>query len=169
MKKLYFIGIVFEKEIREGIKALKVEAREKFGSGWALRSEAHITLVAPFHYDNEGIDKVVEKVSGLEVGKFEIGLGGIDRFDKRVIFVKVDKHEELLAYKEELDKRLEEFEIKSRSKSFHPHVTIAFQDLAEERFDEAYKYYRKKTMLYRSREWRVEVFENYESGWKVVN
>ncbi len=56
-----------------------------------------------------------------------------------------------------------------KDKTFHPHVTIAFRDLIEERFDEAYKYYKEKTILYRSMGWRVEVFENYEGGWKLVN
>lgn len=168
MKKLYFIGIVFEEEISRKIKLLKETARDKFGSGWALRSEGHITVVAPFYYEEEKVTEIKKVLDSMEVSEFSIGLKGIDSFGKRVIFVKADNHKRLFEYKEELDRKLEEFNIKTRTKEFHPHITIAFRDLEVEVFDEAYKYFKDKCNVGVSKEWRMVIFENSKDGWEIL-
>ena len=168
MKKLYFIGIVFEKPISNKIRQLKEAARDKFNSRWALRSEAHITLVPPFHYEEERIQEINRAVKSMHVRRFPISLNSAGRFGKKVIFVKADNCQRLAEVKKALDCKLEGFEIKDKTKRFHPHVTIAFKDLKEEQFQDAFLFFKDKCEIGISKQFRLVIFENIKTGWKIL-
>jgi 2'-5' RNA ligase len=168
MKKLYFIGIVFEKKISSRIQSLKEMARTRFASRKALRSPAHITLAAPFHYDAKQIQQVKTVVEEMESAAFPIRLEGAGRFGKRVIFVKTDSHKELSSYRDRLEEKLQPLGIDTRTRKFHPHVTIAFKDLQEKVFPEAYTYFSDKCDIGISYHWKPVILELYPYGWKSL-
>lgn len=168
MKKLYFIGIVFEKTISSRIQSLKEAARSRFDSRKALRSPAHITLAAPFHYEARQIQLIKAVVEEMKGAAFPIHLQGAGRFGKRVIFVKTGSHKELSRYREHLEEKLQPFAIDTRTKKFHPHVTIAFKDLKEDVFQEAYAYFSDKCDIGVSRHWKLVILELYPYGWKIL-
>ncbi|PWI33383.1 hypothetical protein DI392_11050 [Vibrio albus] len=168
MKKLYFIGIVFEKKISSRIQALKEMAKTQFSSRKALRSPAHITLAAPFHYDTQEILSVKTAIAEMGNASFPIHLSGVGKFGKRVIFVRTDSDKELSGYRNRLEQKLRPFSIDTRTKKFHPHVTIAFKDLKEEVFQAAYDYFQDKCDVGVSRHWRLVILELFPYGWKVL-
>lgn len=146
---LYFIAIIPPKELREEVKALKEEVRDRFKSGHALKSPAHITLQMPFKTEssdeNEMTDVLTKFASGRE--KFEIALNGFGSFPPRVLFIDVTIHDPVIklyrALKDCLvaDLGFTKQEISSR---FHPHMTIANRDLTEKNFQYAWSEFRHR-------------------------
>lgn len=169
MKNLYFIGIVPEKNICEKIKQLKLLAQDKFNCSWALRSTAHITLVPPFHLELSSENQLSNELTNFNYDKFPISIDGFDHFSDRVIFLKVDNHKKIFTLKQTLDAQLDSFDIKSRTKNFHPHITIAFKDLNNEIFNVAFSYFNKLNLYEISKNWKICLFKNDKSGWKILN
>lgn len=143
---LYFIAIVPPSVLKERVKALKEEMKDRFGVKHALRSLAHITLQMPFKRvpadESLIIDALREFAS--EESPFAVNLSGFDCFSPRVIFVKVEDHSPIVKLHENLQGVLTgklDFSPKDLSQRFHPHMTIATRDLTKTLFREAWPQY----------------------------
>ena len=143
MKELYFIAIIPGDEIREQVKLLKEEMRDRFGAKHALKSPAHITLQMPFRKEENEEDDIIRalELATEAISPFGVELNGFDCFSPRVLFVRVMNHEPVIRLHEHLkpclkDKiGLEEKQIMNR---IHPHMTIATRDLTEAAFYSAW-------------------------------
>lgn len=140
---LYFIALIPPLKLRERIKALKEEMRDRFDAKHALKSPAHITLQMPIKQDKNLEPHMEESLQRFAQTQkpFSVALSGFDHFEHRVIFVRVANHEPVL----ELHQRLlpvlrEELKIKEHelSTKIHPHMTIATRDLKRYAFLEAW-------------------------------
>ena len=123
---------------------MKLLARDLFGSGHALNSPAHITLIPPFFATAEEIERFSSALENLMAEKEipEIRLNGFDKFGRRVIFVDVEKNSGLERLQQEIfDLFKQHFPHYRKPNRFHPHVTVAFKDLREDVFDEAWQYF----------------------------
>ena len=147
MEHLYFIAILPDNLIRKELTDLKYVAKDKFNSSKALNSPPHITLVPPFKCEYAKEKQILETLKKISktTKEFYITLKGFNKFDKKVIFVDVEKNEELYKLKEKVIRSIESImpELKNNSNKFHPHITIAFRDLKKEIFPEAWKYFSK--------------------------
>lgn len=130
----YFLAIVPEGELQDRLTAIKLELKEEFNIKYALKSPAHITLKMPFTYNEAKEDFLIEKLQSFAMNflPFDLGIGGVDTFGDRVIFIKVEESLELI----NLQKKLREFSKKElklveelSDRNFHPHMTMAFKDL----------------------------------------
>ena len=178
-EKLYFIALVPPEPISGEVAAFKQLAKERFHSGRALRSPAHITLFPPFFWQEvrSGLLKEVLKEFAGEQFPFEVELRHFSCFKPRVIFIHpvlspslIHIHKALLLC---LEARLG---LHSEDKRpFHPHMTIAFKDLKKEVFPEAWAYFSKilyqKTFLadrlallcHRNGSWEVDGTYSFEA------
>lgn len=141
--QLYYIALLPGEELRERVKVLKFEMKERFGASHALKSPAHITLQMPFRMEEKDEERITLPLAECanESAPFEIQLNGFDCFPPRVLFVKVMNHEPI----NELHYRLRPFLLgktgltdKQVSGRIHPHMTIATRDLTEDAFNRAW-------------------------------
>jgi 2'-5' RNA ligase len=140
----YFLAIVPPKEIFDRAESIKEEIREKFGVKYALKSPAHITLKMPFNYNEAKEESLISKVGEFlkDQASFQVRITGVGTFGNRVIYLDIDKSQEL----ETLQNSLKSFCKKELNladelsdRNYHPHMTIAFKDLKVSQFPEVLK------------------------------
>jgi len=143
--QLYFLALLPDPAIQQEVTAFKETARDRFGSGHALKSPPHITLVPPFR-----LEKTPESGEALEVAlrdaapgpSFPVQLRDFDRFGQRVIFVHVQLSEALItSQRQAADAFYRHLGVKPETRPFHPHLTVAFRDLDRKVFPEAWAYF----------------------------
>lgn len=138
--KLYFMALLPDQGIQEEVTGFKQTAQERFGTSQALKSPAHITLIPPFRSDETDFS-ILHTVADKQ-NPFSVQLQNFDRFGSRVIFVDVVPEPTLL----DCQKVLANFcaiqlSIVADSRPFHPHMTVAFKDLRQSVFPEAWAYF----------------------------
>ncbi len=170
--KLFFIALLPDGTIQEEVTAFKETAARRFHSSHALKSPPHITLFPPFRWEEEELpylEKALERyAAGLR--PFEVTLQGFDRFDSRVIFVRVLPSTELercqAGLKEALAQTLGLSHADSRP--FHPHMTVAFKDLRRQRFSDAWAYFSPIEYERRFRAEGLTLLMHREGRWHTV-
>lgn len=168
---LCFWAIVAEDPLLHELTILKQQAADRFGSQHALRSPAHITLIQPIRLSPEKLaltSPIIQKIAG-ELNPFRVHLNGVSGFPPRVVYVDVVPHSELNALQYELRKAFQEYQlIKATSQSsFHPHVTLAFRDLSEDRYDEALHFFDQMDLNFM---WSVQCItrlRHHANGWQI--
>lgn len=145
MSSLYYIAILPNEEVAKQITDFKLYAKSNFDTQRALTSPAHITIIPPFRL-KKGVDinTVLHTVEAFcnNQDTFSIALRNFDRFGNRVIFVNVQPNAALEKMWQKLYLILAEaYQIKQSRTDFHPHITVAFKDLDEEQFPDAWSYF----------------------------
>ncbi|WP_128546076.1 2'-5' RNA ligase family protein [Larkinella soli] len=141
--KLYFVALLPDETIRSEVTAFKQTALERFGSGHALKSPPHITLVPPFRMEDpawNGAETLQQAVSGLV--PFPVTLRNFDHFGQRVIFVDVVMDEALAGCQRQVADGFARLAgIAPDSRPFHAHMTVAFKDLQRSVFRDAWQHF----------------------------
>lgn len=146
---LYFIALIPHIALREQVKALKEEIKERFNAAKALRSPAHITLQMPFKSRKQDEPYLIDTLQEFATyqKKFIVKLSGFDCFSPKVIFIKVSDHEPIISVHTQLRKVLSdkmEFKENVLTQNIHPHMTIATRDLSVEAFGKAWGEFEKR-------------------------
>jgi len=147
---LYFIGIVPGERLKEEIRLLKEEVREKYSVRHALKSPAHITLQMPFKRpgrEEQEVIHILEKFAEKCL-PFKVELSGFGCFRPRVIFIRVTDPGPLKALHSDLVPVLKEelhFNEKETMASIIPHITIATRDLDPGMFPVIWNDYEKRS------------------------
>lgn len=168
MKNMYYIAILPNDKICNEIRGFKEELEKDYGISWALRSPAHITLFPPFHLEEDSLNAVINRLRGFNYCNFPIELDSFDKFDAKVIYLKVKDHHHFIKVKDRLEWELSEFNIKSRTHEFHPHMTIAHKDLDERLFEKLWKRFRGEPYYRKFKDWSIKVFEYSPDGWMPI-
>jgi len=139
--KMYFLALLAPAQINEQVLKWKHYMREHYGCVVALKSPAHITLVPPFWMDVSLEKKLMADVDAFAAQQhpFDIHLKNFDAFKPKVIFVGVEKNDELHRLKLSLENYLD----KKEARAFHPHLTIANRDLRKKDFAPAFEHFSK--------------------------
>lgn len=145
----YFLAIVPPTQIFNEVEALKKEIAEKYHIKGALLSPAHITLHMPFEFEEGKEQKLIGCLSDFSFDScFEINLTGYHCFEPRVVFINVEKTEELSMLQKQLvsqlKKNLNIFNQAEDMRGFHPHITIAYRDLKKPVFYQIWEEYQNK-------------------------
>jgi 2'-5' RNA ligase len=146
----YFIAIVPTGNLFDEIETLKKTISNKYATKGALLSPAHITLHMPFEFDENKEQKLIKCLSDFSFEScFDIELKNLDCFAPRVVFVNVEKTEELNALQKQLvshlKKNLNIFNQADDMRGFHPHITIAYRDLKKPVFYQIWDEYQNKS------------------------
>ena len=143
---LFFIAIIPDSQTCNEVDSFKKTALNRFESGRALRSPAHITLEPPFKWSFDNIktlEETIREFAAIQTG-FQLHLNGFGHFDSRVLFIDVLHNDFLLALQENLSHCLREklnFQSDRPPRPYHPHMTIAFKDLRKAVFPKAWEYF----------------------------
>ncbi|MCS5423113.1 MULTISPECIES: RNA 2',3'-cyclic phosphodiesterase [Psychrilyobacter] len=166
-KDLYFIGILPPENLLAEIKKFKKACMKKFNSKRALRLPAHITLVSPFHSEEEKIISLKSALKETLKKDIAVVLNGFSYFGKRVIYIAVEENKELLRLKKNVDDEIsKEHKIKSKEADFIPHITIASKDLTEENFTLAWEYFKDIEYKKKFKAEKIIIFKLKDSGWE---
>lgn len=164
--RLYFVALLPDQVIQDEVTAFKQTARERFGSGHALRSPPHVTLIPPFRSDNADFSAL--QTFAREQTPFYVQLNHFDRFGSRVIFVNVGREPALLACQTQLAQFCaDHFGIRPDSRPFHPHMTVAFRDLQRSVFADAWAYFSAQTYERQFLANAVTLLRHTGQGWAV--
>lgn len=139
-RSLYFIALLPNPVVQDEVTRFKETARDRFGSGHALKSPPHITLIPPFGSNQTDFSALQTFAQAQE--PFAVQLRHFNRFGSRVIFVDVLPEPPLLACQAQLATFCHgRFGIKPDTRPFHPHMTVAFRDLQRAVFPAAWAYF----------------------------
>lgn len=147
---MYFIALIPDGELKDGITELKNEIAEKFQSKHALRLPPHITLQIPFNVDEDNESNLVDTLEKFtkKQDPFRVVLSGFGSFNSKVIYIDtlhpqpiIELHEKLL----EVTRDLIEKKPEGEKKEMNPHITLAYRDLSKENFEEAWSEFSKRS------------------------
>jgi 2'-5' RNA ligase len=138
---MYYIAIVAESPVAEDVQRFKEEMLEKFGCVAAMKSPAHITLIAPFYF-SKGLSKILSDTFhqfNANMQPFEVRVDGFGHFRRDVLYVQPAENALLMQLQEKAVSFFSGLlgEKVSSKRNFHPHLTIANRDLKSEDFDKA--------------------------------
>jgi len=143
-KTRFFIALIPPPEVQAEATQLKEYFRDRYNSKAALRSPPHITLQAPFEWPDDHRDRLISalKQFNFQFSRVPIQLNGFGAFPPRVIYLDVEHTPELMTLEQALRHYLKDAlaieDPRSRTRPFHPHLTIAFRDLKPAAFRRAW-------------------------------
>ncbi|WP_324718978.1 2'-5' RNA ligase family protein [Salinimicrobium sp. HB62] len=169
-KTLFFAALVPPQVVKEKVRNLKLEIREKVGAAHALKLPAHITLIPPFWLQNSQEKEFLEvlRVVGDKQKSFPVELKDFGRFDQRVIFLNVVDHAPIQELHKILSQALEEILSPAKEKKLHPHVTLAARDLPRSQFKVAWERLRERKIHLSFEAKSITVFRHNGKTWDVL-
>lgn len=146
---MYFIAIVCPAAINEKVLPYKLWMQQQFDCKVALKSPAHITLIAPFYFETAKEPELITAFRNFEYKHlpFKIQLNDFAHFGKRVIFIHVVENKGLELLHSHINSYFHQLFpviIKKDDRPFHPHVTIANRDVKPSAFVIAWEYFSKR-------------------------
>lgn len=132
---------------------------------WVPPDQQHLTLRFIGELDNGRLNDVAEALAMVPGTPFELRLGGIGHFpprgEPRVLWVGVEKSQELARLKRRIDHALEQAGVPPEGRKFAPHVTLARikRPLSRDRLAT----YLMRHNLYRSEPFAVSSFHLFVS------
>ena len=146
---MYYVAILCPSPVNEKILGYKQWMKNRFGCRVAMKSPAHITLIAPFWFAHERENELMRTIQsfGNIVPTQKIELDGFSHFRKRVLFVQVKENPSLGDLKDRVEHHFRESignSIEKDDRPFHPHITIANRDMKPSDFEEAWEHFSKK-------------------------
>jgi len=145
----FFIALLPPLPLMAKLHELKEYFAEHHNSKAALRSPPHITLLMPFLWRLDKIDRVEKTLIGLTQSQptFPVELSNFGAFAPRVIYVDVLPEERLNQLQSGVAAtcrtELNLFNDKHK-KGFSPHITVAFRDLRKAEFHQAWESFQQR-------------------------
>lgn len=172
-KQLFFIALLPPQDIQDNVTKIKEYFAEHYGSRHALKSPPHITLQPPFEWLADDLPQLEECLANFSLGRspFSITLSGFAAFPPRVIYVNVVKAPELLAIHQDLSTCLETtlgiLDPASKTRSFTPHMTVAFRDLTRKNFQAAWREFEKRMLDFEFTPLQLTLLIHEGDQWKI--
>jgi 2'-5' RNA ligase len=170
---MYYIALVCPNEIDEVINRFKLWMRDSFGCKAAMKSPAHITLVAPFWLADEKENELREGLKSFSpaLDKLDVNLDGFSHFNRKTIYVQVESNPGLNELKRDAENYffgLFPREVKNDDHPFQPHITIANRDLKPGDFEQAWNYFSTLSYTATFQVRAISLLEHLEGKWHVV-
>lgn len=169
---MYYLAVVCPPDIDQKIEAYKQWLLSHFGCKAALKSPAHITLVAPFWLEAGKEPLLLHQLQSLQttVPPVETELHNFSHFGKKVLFVHVKENGTLARLQGAVEDHFaQQFrEIKRDQRPFHPHVTLATRDLAAGAFQQAWQRFSKEEFTARFTATKVTLLKLSPGKWNII-
>ena len=173
MKSMYFAALVLPKELNQKVLKYKHFMQERYECKVGLKSPAHITIIAPFWYNEEKEKDLVRLVENISEHShpFLISTHNFSAFKPKTIFIALKENEHLNHLKRIADELLSHQEgiaFKPEDRQFHPHITIATRDLFKKDFYDAWAHFVEKEFM---EQWIAEglsLLRHNKKNWDVI-
>lgn len=117
-----FLGIDLPEHLKKKI-AEYLQPIKKSEKGWESSHDYHQTLLFIGQVDDEKVDEIKERMMHLKFESFWLIPTTFQFFNRRVMYLGIEKTADLLELKAKVDELFPEFAAKE-TKSFHPHITV---------------------------------------------
>jgi 2'-5' RNA ligase len=140
----FLIAILPPAELQAEVTVIKQVFADKYQSKGALKSPPHITLHAPFVWAEDRLSELEHSLKSFACDRepFVINLSNFAAFPPRVIYLDVLANHHLdLLHRDLLhhcDRDLQIIDQVAANRKFVPHMTVAFRDLKQSNFDQAW-------------------------------
>ncbi|MBV8885505.1 MAG: 2'-5' RNA ligase family protein [Chroococcidiopsidaceae cyanobacterium CP_BM_RX_35] len=154
VKYRFFIALLPPPAIQDYVNQLKQEFADRYDSRSAQRSPPHITLQPPFAWSVEQVSVLEQYLSNFANGResVPVTLSGFGAFPPRVIYINVLKTQALLTLQTDLMTDLEGtlgiVDPISKTRTFSPHMTVAFRDLTRQNFMVAWSEFQQRQLQF---------------------
>lgn len=171
---MYYIAHVLPPPLNQQVEEWKLFFRDTYGCSVALKSPAHITLIAPFWmmpHQEEALLTETDQFAATQT-PFTLNANGFGAFRPRTIFVALQPNDNLAQAKMQLEQQLvqqEQFGIKKERRLFHPHITLATRDLSQTDFYEAWEHFEQKPYEASWEATGVSVLRHNRRNWDVLH
>ena len=170
---MYFLAVVLPEELNKKILRFKNYMHENYGCVVGLKSPAHITIIPPFWMDETKENQLTNDIAVLssEFETFDLATNNFSAFKPRTIFIDLMTNSKLDLLKKKTDlffNTHQELKIKTDSRPFHPHITIATRDLFKKDFHESWPFFAEKKFI---EEWKVKglsLLKHNKKNWHVI-
>ncbi|ASZ09521.1 2'-5' RNA ligase family protein [Chitinophaga pendula] len=176
LNKIYFIALLPNAAVGKEVIRLKQEFAQLYGPVAALKAMPHISIQVPFTA-HPGLERELSLALtefAASQQPFEVFLNGFGfqpQPDKRVIYIQVEKtppivnlHLQLIYF---LRKEFGFSEMLAR-KRFTPHITLAFKDLDEDQFADAWPDYESRPFNAAFRVNNMYLLRHNGLSWEVL-
>lgn len=173
-KQRFFIALVPPPDIQQPITLIKLYFAEYYNSRRALQSPPHVTLQPPFEWPGADVPKLEEFLKAFVAKRLPIPvtLSGFAAFAPRVIYVDVVKSPALLELQKDLMSYVKEnlgiVDRVSQTRSFVPHMTVAFSDLTKPNFDAAWLEFQGRSIYFEFTASELVLLIHDGSQWNVA-
>ncbi len=153
-EKIYFIALLPPADFQSEVTTIKEYFAAQYKSSHALKSPPHITLQAPFKWDEGRLPELAKFLAEFAAGypPVPIILSGFGAFPPRVIYINPLKTPELMALQADLKAGLQSnlgiVDEKDSGRPFSPHMTVAFKDLSKSAFKEAWPEFKQRPLFF---------------------
>ena len=172
-KQLFFVALLPPPPVQEVANQIKQHFATVYNSRAALKSPPHITLQPPFQWELEKLSLLKETLTNFAQNHspVTIVLDGFSAFKPRVIYIKVLTTEELLAIQQNLLAELESsLGIKdkaSKTRSFSPHITVAYRDLTKQNFRKAWPEFEQRSLSFQFQIAQLTLLMHNGKNWQI--
>ena len=147
----FFIALVPPPEIQASVNRVKQYFAQTYGASKAFNSPPHITLQPPFEWpSNRDMGELDRGLRDFAMGKgvVAIALRNFGAFPPKVIYIDVIQHPSLMTLKKDLSALMKNRYgcVDPRYPDFCPHMTVAFRDLTQAAFHQAWPEFEQKLL-----------------------
>jgi 2'-5' RNA ligase len=150
----FFIALLPPHSVQQLANKIKQHFAEIYQSRAAQKSPPHITLQPPFDWQTEDLPRLTQHLEEFAQSQPPIPLilDGFGAFKPRVIIIKVIHTPELFAVQKNLSDFLEPalgiIHEPSKSRTFSPHLTVAYRDLTKPNFYQAWSEFENQPFFF---------------------
>lgn len=170
---LFFVALLPPQDIQDYATQVKQHFAETYNARHAFRSPPHITLQPPFKWADAHISIIEECLQefALTRSSLPVTLSGYGAFIPRVIYINVDKSPNLLALQAELMAHLENqlgiVDKVSKTRTFTPHMTVAFKDLKRKSFQTAWQEFERRELHFEFTVDKLTLLIHKDGSWHI--
>ncbi|WP_297984733.1 2'-5' RNA ligase family protein [uncultured Chryseobacterium sp.] len=165
---LYFVAIVPDSAVESEVRSFQKDFKRRFSAEKALKNFPHITIITPFHFNETNESEVVGNFLKMNLSEkpFEVVLDGFDCFANPhhpVIFIKPISENLPKLYKE-VQKQMPFIYLEN----FNPHLTVAYRDLTQQNFDDAWTEYAEKEFKAKFNVDKISLYKHFDAKWNEI-
>ncbi len=170
----YYLAVVPDGEVQSAATDIKLMFKENFNVKYALKSPAHVTVKMPFNYNESKEGELIGKLQIFfqDYAPFPLSFNNLDRFGRRVVYIRVGTSEPLTHIQSELGKfaktKLNQV-IELSDKNFHPHMTVAYKDTKPTKFEEYWEFAKKLKFVHSIDVTSIALLKRLDGRWEVIH
>ncbi len=174
-RELYMLAIVPPKKIIDRIEEIRQEFADNYKCKAALKNPIHLTLLPPFHLDDEFEQDLVDRLKeGENLSRFMLEAKDYGSFEKNeVLFIQVENTKSLGSLQKlvagTVGDNFETSEKYNGGEEYHPHITIGRKDIPKGRFGDAVKEYAGLTFSARFEVKSFYLWKHNGKEWETFN
>jgi 2'-5' RNA ligase len=170
---MYYVALILPEILNEKVLYYKQMMLDKYGCKVGLKSPAHITMIPPFWMHPDKEPSLISDLDRLSSGiqPFTVRTNNFSAFKPRTLFIAVADNQSLSLLKSVADNHFKgtHYGIKTETRPFHPHITIATRDLFKKDFADAWNYFSDKNF---EEEWTatgLSLLKHNKKNWDVYH